>query len=312
MIVGATASGKTEVVERLCAHIPLEAIAADSMQVYRGMDIGTAKPPPSPVRYHCIDLVDPTESFSVARYQPAALSAVAAIRGRGALPVLVGGTGLYVRAVTDEFSFPPGEPEGELREALFEQAEREGVAVLYDRLLEEDPKAAKKISSTNVRRIVRALEWLEADDLPSTRHERFQERPVRQDVWTVGLSLSRRLLKERIALRVDTMVQAGLAAEVRALWESDSLGSTAIQAIGYKELVDYFKARVSWENAVQRIVIRTRQYAKRQITWFGRDDRVTWFDATDPGVVADHIAAEVSRRGWREQLAEEREATPRG
>jgi tRNA dimethylallyltransferase len=307
VIVGPTASGKTEVLERLAGHLTrlempaaprLEAVAADAMQVYRGMDIGTAKPVRSKVPYHGIDLVDPSESFSVARYQPVALEAVADIVSRGRLPVVVGGTGLYVRAIVDGLDFAPGEPEGGLRRELYAQAEEQGPEALYERLRRQDPVAAKKIGPGNLRRVIRALEWLAAGERPSDRLEAFGERPVRDNIWMVGLDVDRKELRERIAERVEEMLTAGLAAEVRRLWDAGRLGPTARQGIGYKEFVDHFLGRLTWEDAVERIVVRTRQYAKRQITWFGRDERVEWIDGTDPEAAARGLERGLVERGW--------------
>jgi tRNA dimethylallyltransferase len=307
VVVGPTASGKTEVVERLGQHLSrvdmphrprMEAVAADAMQVYRGMDIGTAKPRGGTVTYHCVDIVEPTETYSVARYQATALAAVEDIANRGLLPVVVGGSGLYVRAVVDGLEFAPGAPEGEARGRLLALAESAGPDVLYERLMTEDPKAARKIHPGNVRRVIRALEWLESGRRPSERHAAFGQRPDLDNVWMVGMSVPRKELTERIAERVEDMLADGLAAEARKLWDADKLGPTARQAIGYKEFVDHFQGRVTWEDAVERIVTRTRQYAKRQITWFGRDDRVEWVAGEDPEAVAAHLIRGLVARGW--------------
>lgn len=306
-VVGPTASGKTRLVELLAERMPIEAVAADAMQVYAGMDIGTAKPDrDGPVRYHCIDLVEPSEVFSVVRYQRAASDALGDIRSRGLLPVLVGGTGLYVRAVVDEMGFAAGEPSSEVRGRLLREAENFGVRSLYDRLVTRDPKAAAKIHPGNLRRIIRALEWLESGDVPSERHARFQERPERPGIAMFGLEVDRRELARRIETRVREMLDSGLAAEVRALYQGGRLGPTAVQAIGYKEIVEYLRGRMSWEKAVETTIVRTRQYAKRQLTWFGRDKRVSWVDGRDLPGAADHIAAECARRGLREMAAANR------
>lgn len=300
MVAGPTASGKTRLVELLAARdVALEAVAADAMQVYRGMDIGTAKPrSDGRVRYHCVDLAEPGERFSAGRYARAAAEAIADIRDRGRMPVMVGGTGLYIKAVVDGLSPESKGSGGALRERLQTRAAREGVGALYAELVDADPAAAEKIPPTNERRVIRALEWLAQGTMPSELHEAFGSRPARPDVWTIGLSLDRNELRSRIEERVHEMLEGGLLDEVRGLHESARLGPTAGQAIGYKELIEYLEGALSWEDAVGKVVARTRQYAKRQITWFGRDPRVQWLDADDLTVCADQVEDGLRARGW--------------
>lgn len=301
VIVGPTATGKTRVVESAAHSLieasawpGVEAVAADAMQVYRGMDIGTDKPPAGAregsLRYHLLDVVEPTQTYSAARFQREAVRAIGDIQRRGYLPILVGGTGLYMRAVVDGLDFAPGGPSSASRRALEARADREGAEALHAELAARDPVAAERIPATNVRRVVRALEWLAAGETPSERHAAFNRRPVRPGVAMVGLKLPRDVLRERIAERVHSMVAAGLQQEVRGLWETGRLGRTAAQAIGYKEFVEHFEGRLSREDAIERIIGRTRQYAKRQLTWFGRDERVTWLDASDERCAAQEVA----------------------
>jgi tRNA dimethylallyltransferase len=301
VVAGPTASGKTALVELVAARgVALDAVAADAMQVYRGMDIGTAKPPrEGPVKYHCIDLVEPTERFSAGRYALAATEAIAEIGRRERLPVMVGGTGLYIKAVVDGLR-PLSRASGgnHVRERLEARAEREGPAALYAELVAADPLAAKKIPATNARRVIRALEWLAEGARPSELHEAFGSRPDRPDVWMVALSVDRERLRDRAQARVREMLDAGLLEEVRGLHDCARLGPTAGQAIGYKELVEHLEGALSWEDAVSKVVARTRQYAKRQITWFGRDPRVEWLDGGDLAACADRVVEGLRARGW--------------
>lgn len=300
VVAGPTASGKTRLVELVAARgVALEAVAADAMQVYREMDIGTAKPPrDGMVRYHCVDLVEPGESFSAGRYARAATEAIADIRRRGRFPVMVGGTGLYIKAVIDGLSAAPSAATSELRERLRARAAQGGVGALYSELVAADPRAAEKIPPTNERRVIRALEWLAQGKMPSELHEAFGSRPERPDVWMVALSVDRDRLRSRAEARVHEMLKAGLLQEVQGLYESGKLGPTASQAIGYKELVEYLEGSLSWEDAVAKVVTRTRQYARRQITWFGRDARVEWLDADDLSACADQVVDGLRARGW--------------
>lgn len=300
VVAGPTASGKTRLVELVAGRgVALEAVAADAMQVYRGMCIGTAKPARGgPVRYHCVDLVEPSERFSAGQYARVASEAIADIRRRGSLPVMVGGTGLYIKAVVDGLS-PLSRPiDGGLRKRLEDRAGREGPGALYAELVAADPRAADKIPPTNARRVIRALEWLAQGERPSDLHEAFGSRPERADVWIVALSVDRERLRARVEARVQEMLGAGLFEEVRGLHEAAGLGPTATQAIGYKELIEHLAGAVSWEEAVAKVVARTRQYAKRQITWFGRDPRVEWLDAEDLTACVDQVVDGLRARGW--------------
>jgi tRNA dimethylallyltransferase len=214
------------------------------------------------------------------------------------LPVLVGGTGLYIKAVVDGLSPAPAQPESGLRQRLTERAASEGISVLYAELVAADPEAAERIPPTNERRVIRALEWLAEGSTPSRLHAAFRQRPPRSDVWMIALSLPRDRLRSLAETRVHEMVTSGLLEEVRALHEGARLGPTAGQAIGYKELVEHLEGAVTWDDAVARVIARTRQYAKRQITWFGRDPRVEWLDASDLEACADGIVDGLGARGW--------------
>ncbi len=284
-VVGPTAVGKSAVGEGLALRFGGEIVSADSMQVYRGMDIGTAKQPVShrAVPYHCIDVVDPGAPYSAALYQRHARAAFADIRARGLLPVLVGGTGLYVRAALDEMEFPMGEYVSPVRTAIEQLADALGREGLHALLEERDPASAALIHPNNVRRVVRALELLETGG-PTYAEQaaHFTERRAAVPATLIGLTLQRSALYARIDARVDSMIAAGLLDEVAALSAAGYRSAlTAAQAIGYKELLPVLERGVGLEEAVDAIKQATRRYAKRQLTWFRADPRVSWIDVTE-------------------------------
>jgi tRNA dimethylallyltransferase len=275
-LVGPTAAGKTEVALGVAERLDAEVISADAMLVYRGMDIGTAKPTPEEqerVPHHLVDLVDPGEEFSVARFQPLARAAIADVLGRGRVPLLVGGSGLYFHAVVDEFVFPPTDPA--VRARLEAEAEA-GLAELYGRLAAADPAAAARIQPGNLRRTVRALEVIELTGRPFSSFRAAMDDPVsRYRLTVLGLDPGPELLRARVAERVAAMAEAGLVDEVRGLAERP-LSRTARQALGYKELLDAMDEGTPPADALAAVVRRTRAYARRQLAWFRRDPRVRW------------------------------------
>ncbi len=284
-VVGPTAVGKSRAAEDVALHLGGEVVSADSMQVYRDMDIGTAKTPPAERRvpHHCLDLVAPGEPYSAARFQHDAREAIADISGRGRVPVIAGGTGLYVRAALDEMDFPAGEVATETRRLLETRAVREGGGVLHAELVQLDPEAAALIHPNNVRRTVRALEMLSEGTSYARQAQGFKQ-PIAHyhDTRLVGLTMDRDVLYARIDARVDAMMVTGLVAEVERLIAGgyrDAL--TAGQAIGYKELIPVVEGRSSLDEAVTEIKQSSRRYAKRQLTWFRADERVRWADVTD-------------------------------
>ncbi|WP_443029604.1 tRNA (adenosine(37)-N6)-dimethylallyltransferase MiaA [Spirillospora sp. NBC_01491] len=290
-VVGATAAGKSDLAVELALRLGGEAVNADSMQLYRGMDIGTAKLAADEMRgvpHHLLDIWDVRETASVAEYQRLAAEAVAEIRGRGRTPVLVGGSGLYVRAALDQLEFPGTDPavrarlEGELAEA--------GTGALHARLRARDPAAADAILPGNGRRIVRALEVIEISGRPfsATMPEyRYRYGAVVQ----IGLSVPRPELDERIALRVGRMWDAGLVDEVRAL-EAAGLrdGVTAPRALGYAQVLRFLAGEWTEERAKEETIRATRRFARRQESWFRRDPRVAWLPCDAPGL-ADRALA---------------------
>jgi tRNA dimethylallyltransferase len=296
-IVGPTAVGKTAVAEELAVRLGGEIVSADSMQVYRGMDIGTAKPPADErrVEYHCIDIADPNEAFSAARYQLCARAAFDSISARGALPVLCGGTGLYVRAALDDWTFPSGEQLANPVRRRYGSYEREhGPDSLHDLLASRDPASAALIHPNNVRRVVRALEMLDEGVSYAEQHSGFSARQSVFPCSIVGLVMDREVLYRRIDRRVERMVQLGLVEEVRELLAAGFRETlTAGQAIGYKELVPVVEGDAQLDEAIERIKRTSRRYAKRQLTWFRADPRVRWIDVTHStcSEAADQVAA---------------------
>ena len=276
-VVGPTAAGKTELALQVAERLGAEVVSADAMLVYRGMDIGTAKPTPEErarVPHHLVDLVDPGEEFSVARFQPLARQALADVLGRGRLPLLVGGSGLYFHAVVDEFVFPPTDPA--VRARLEAEAAEAGQAELYRRLAAADPSAAARIQPQNLRRTVRALEVIEVTGRPFSSFRRAMDAPVsRYRLTVLGLDPGPELLRARVAERVAAMAEAGLVEEVRRL-AGQPLSRTARQALGYKELLDAMDQGTPVADALEAVVRRTRAYARRQLAWFRRDPRVRW------------------------------------
>jgi tRNA dimethylallyltransferase len=278
-LVGCTASGKSALAVAVARSVGgLEIVTADSMQVYRGMDIGTAKPSAperAAVVHHLVDVADPTADFSVAEYQRQVRAAVATIAARQHAPLLVGGTGLYVRAVVDDLDVPGEWP------AVRAEVEAEPVtAALHARLATLDPVAAGRIEPGNRRRLVRALEVTLGSGQPFSSFgpglERYPPTPWRQ----AGIRLPRPVLRDRIRQRFDAMLAAGLVEEVRQLAKAP-LSRTARQALGYREVLAHLDGRCSLTDAVDEAVRRTIAFARRQDVWFRRDPRITWFDAAD-------------------------------
>lgn len=282
-VVGPTASGKTDVAQELALVLPGEVVSADSMQVYRGMDIGTGKIPASARRvpHHGLDLVDPGEPYSAALFQSYARARFAEIDARDAYPVLAGGTGLYVRAAVDDYDFPVGEQVGNpVRDECMAFAEERGALALWERLRDVDPASAEVIHPHNVRRVARAFELLVEGGSYAEQKRNLATLPQALPALFVGLAVDPEILRARIDRRVDAMVEAGLVDEVKALLNGGfRAGVTAPQAIGYKEIVDALEGRCTLDEAVEAIKTATRRYAKRQRTWFRRDARIRWVDA---------------------------------
>jgi tRNA dimethylallyltransferase len=264
-IVGPTGVGKTAVAEEVAVRLGSEIVSADSMQIYRGMDIGTAKPPAASRRapYWCIDVVNPGTPYSVALYQQAARAAIRDIAERSMTPIVAGGTGLYVRAALDYEDY----------------ASANGTLALYELLLERDPDSAAVIHQNNTRRVVRALEMLDGGLPYAEQRVGFSTRTSIYDAVFVGLTMNRERLYGLIDDRVDAMVDAGLLGEIERLLDAGLKATlTASQAIGYKEFVPVVEGRGDLEEAVDAVKQASRHYAKRQLTWFRADPRVVWID----------------------------------
>lgn len=285
VLVGPTAVGKTSLSLRLAEALNGEVVSADSMQVYIGMDIGTAKPTREErarVVHHLIDVVEPTEPFSVARYAELAHQAIAAIHTRGHLPILTGGTGLYIRAVVDGLPLPPAPPNPEIRARLAEEARRLGPAALHERLARVDPVSAARLHPNDLRRIIRALEIYETTGRPRSATQAPSGAASRYRAHWFGLTRPRASLYKRIDERVEAQIAAGLVQEVQALrargWNPRA---TSVQALGYKEILDYLDGKVTLEEAKARLKKATRQYAKRQLSWWRADRRIRWINLDD-------------------------------
>ena len=290
-LVGATASGKTGLSLDLAERLGGEVVNTDAMQVYRGMDVGTAKLPRAERRgipHHLVDTHDVTDPVSVAEFQAEARAVIGDLRARGVVPVLVGGSALYTRAVLDRFEFPGIDPA--VRSRLEAELAEIGPAALHARLAERDPAAAARILVDNGRRIVRALEVGEITGRPYSASLPTLEYADPHTVQ-VGLDIDRPTLDDRIRQRVDAMFEAGLVAEVQRL---GPLGRTAASAIGYREVAAHLGGELSLEEARERTVVATRRFARRQDGWFRKDPRITWLRYDDPELV-DLAAAVVGR-----------------
>lgn len=280
-ITGPTASGKSALADEVALRLGTDVISADAMQVYRGMDIGTAKTPMAEraVPLQLVDIVDPDQAYSAALYQRDARNLIDNYIEMGKLAILCGGTGLYIQAALEDMRFPQGEVDDARRTRYNDMAESLGAAGIYQLLVERDPLSAEQIHPNNVRRVIRALEM--ADEGVSYAQQRSgfaQPTPVYSSL-TFALTMDRGVLYERIDRRVDAMMDQGLVDEVSALVEhgmSDAL--TSRQAIGYKEIIDALSGLTTMEEAVALIKQRSRRYAKRQLSWCRRDPRTIWID----------------------------------
>ncbi len=280
-IVGPTATGKSELAVFLAGSVGGEIINGDSRQVYRYMDIGTAKPSreyENIVPHHLYDIVDPDEAFNLAEYQERAGGIIEDIFKRGKVPFLVGGSGLYVWSVLEGWKIPRIEPDRELRRRLEEKASREGPESLYLELEKEDPDAAKRIDARNVRRVIRALEICYKQGCPGGPHGK---EPPDLFSYVIGLSADRKELYRRIDRRVDEMLSRGLVEEVKGLLSRGYSERTAVlsSAVGYKEIIKYLKMELSLEEATVRIKFETHRLARKQLAWFREaDERIKWLD----------------------------------
>ncbi|CAB4909129.1 unannotated protein [freshwater metagenome] len=278
VIAGATATGKSALSVQLAQKIDAEIINADSLQVYRGMDIGTAKISSSErqsIPHHMLDVLDVNQDSTVAWYQDEARRIIDEIHSRGKSVVIVGGTGLYIKSVIDELNFPDTDPM--VRHTLNKEAEDQGIDAMFARLERLDPAAAIAIDRANLRRIIRALEVIEITGKPFTANLPRQESVRYPNAHQFGLVMDREQLSERIDQRVNQMFEAGLVAEVQKLVAAGLLqGRTAQRALGYSQVLAHLNGELSVEAAIEETKRATRQYARRQETWFSRDSRIKW------------------------------------
>lgn len=289
-IVGPTAVGKTDLSLRLAETFGAEIVSVDSMQVYRGMDVGTAKPTTAmrdQVPHHLLDVFEPAHDVTVSEFQELGRRAIDDIAARDRLPLLVGGSGLYYRAVVDELSFPPRQED--VRQRLEDEAEELGAEALHGRLVDLDPQAASKIEPGNVRRTVRALEVIEVTGRPFSDNVTWDRYESIYELTAIGVTRMRDELFERIELRVDEMLDLGLVDEVRTVAE-EGLSRTARQALGYRQVLECESDRIRDE-----IVRATKRFARRQESWFRADPRIEWFDLSEPGA-EERIEARLARR----------------
>ncbi len=285
MIAGPTAVGKTEYAISAAKAFDGEIVSCDSMQLYRYMDIGSAKPTRrerEEAVHHLIDFLDPRESFSVARYQSLARAAIDEILARGRLPIISGGTGLYLNSILYDMDFAGAEGDEKLREELNEKARTEGPQALHDMLRQLDPEAADRIHPNNIKKVIRAIERLRAGEGKVRPFDRAESVNKAYDPLMVCLTRDREELYDRINRRVDLLIEQGLVEEVRSL---TAMGLTAedisMKGIGYKEIIEYLDGETTLEEAVYKIKKNTRHYAKRQLTWFRRYATINMFDLSE-------------------------------
>lgn len=282
-IVGPTASGKTALSQLVAEEVGGEVVSADSMQIYRGMDIGTGKilPEERRVAHYGLDLCDPGEPYSAALFQDYARACFSEMDARGVQGVLCGGTGLYVRAAIDDYNFPKGDQvENPVRERYTALSEELGNQGLWSLLKERDPESAALIHPNNVRRVIRAFELLHEGKTYAEVNAGLKDMAQAVPAVFIGLNVTPEILNERIDRRVDAMVEDGLVKEVESLLSAGFReGITAPQAIGYKEIVAAIDGECSMDEAIEQIKISTHRYAKRQRTWFRKDKRIHWLDA---------------------------------
>ncbi len=283
VIGGPTASGKTSLSIELAKAYNAEIVSADSMQIYKYMNIGTAKPDMDErdgIVHHLMDIVTLDVSFSVAEYVKLAHEKIAEIRDRGKNVIIIGGTGLYINSLVDDVDFTENDSDTKIREELSKTAEEKGVDVLVEELKTFDPVSAERIHKNNVRRIIRAIEFYRMTGVPISVHqEETKKKESRYSPCMMAIKWDMPKLYERIEKRVDIMIENGLINEVRELLEKGyTKDMTSMQGIGYKELIEYFSGECTFPEAVDKIKLGTRHYAKRQMTWFRRDERINWIN----------------------------------
>ncbi|MFI8686145.1 tRNA (adenosine(37)-N6)-dimethylallyltransferase MiaA [Rossellomorea sp. NPDC077527] len=284
VLIGPTAVGKTNTSIELAKRFDGEIISGDSMQIYRKMDIGTAKITTDEMEgipHHLLDIKDPDEPFSVAEFQQLVRKKISEIHSRGKIPLIVGGTGLYIQAVLYDYHFTETPGDEEYRAELEAQGDKRGSVWLHQQLEKVDPISAKNIHPNNIRRVIRALEIFHCTGKTMSEYQEGQSHELQYDVALVGLTMDRDILYKRINLRVDVMMNLGLLDEVKGLYDEGVKDVQSVQAIGYKELYDYFDGKIGLDQAIETLKQNSRRYAKRQLTWFRNKMAVTWYDMTE-------------------------------
>ncbi|WP_413381448.1 tRNA (adenosine(37)-N6)-dimethylallyltransferase MiaA [Alkalihalobacillus sp. 1P02AB] len=283
-IVGPTGVGKTALSIELAKKYGGEIISGDSMQIYRGMDIGTAKVNEEEMQgvpHHLLDIKDPDEAFSVADFQELVVPLITRLNQKKKVPILTGGTGLYVNSIIKGYQFSETEEDLTYRKELEQFVSEHGVEALYTQLLSVDPDAKEVIHPNNVRRVIRALEVFKVTGIPFTKQQKSTSEEERYHLAMIGLTMPRDQLYARINRRVDIMVKNGLIEEVEHLYNQDLKDVQSVQAIGYKELYGYMDGLYSLEEAIEKLKQNSRRYAKRQYTWFRNKTNTTWFDVSE-------------------------------
>ena len=285
VICGPTASGKTALSIELAKQINGEIVSADSMQIYKDMDIGTAKPTTEEmqgIQHYLLDFVLPDKRYSVAQYKQDAKKAIKTILEKGKVPILVGGTGLYVDSLIYEIEYNDIKLDEEYRKKLEDIVEKQGLEVLYEQAKKIDPQAMKKISKNDKKRIMRVLEIYKATGKTKTEQEiESRRKPVEYEYKVYAINWDREKLYQRINKRVDIMIEQGLVEEVKNILKKYKTFPTAMQGLGYKEVVDYLDGKYTKEEMIEKIKMETRRYAKRQLTWFRKNKQTIWLDGTN-------------------------------
>lgn len=279
VIVGPTASGKSDCAIELAKRIDGEIVSADSMQIYREMNIGTAKvtnEEMSGVKHYMINIVNPDEDFNVAMYKKMAEEALEEIVSKGKTPIIVGGTGLYINTLVNGIEFSEIDKDEEYRKELENRVSAEGIDSIYEELKSVDPEATNIIDKNNVRRVIRALEIYKVTGKTKTELDKESIKETKFDFLMYGIKTDREELYNRINKRIDYMMEQGLVSEVEELNKKYKLSKTALQGLGYKEVIEYINKNCNYDEMIEKLKMETRRYAKRQITWFKRDKRITW------------------------------------
>lgn len=298
IIVGPTAVGKTNLSIKLAKKLKSEIISGDSMQVYKGMDIGTGKVTEEEmdqIPHHMLDILTPDRPFSVADYQKYVQNKISELNQRSIIPLIVGGSGLYIQAVLYDYIFSEQKRDETRTNQLEARMETEGNLALYEELQKVDPEQAEKIHPNNKRRVIRALEVYQATEKTLSERQSEQSKTSKYDYYIIGLKMDREALYEKINKRVDSMIKNGLIEEVQHLYAQGYEHTQAMKAIGYKELIPYIKGEADLASAVELLKRNSRRYAKRQYTWFKNQMNIHWYDITETKYdkIVDNIIKDV-------------------